>query len=187
VLRLESNGFQDETLAVELPPKTRQIDLGEIRLQPLRERTLRVLDSDGAVVKDLSLGWGLLGMQGGDLPGKDGTFKLELGPRPVDAILSNEGFYPLPVRLSVKGPAEVRLPGGCLMISVRDLKGEPVKAVAYIDHVDLRDASAKRTLKGVPPGTHTVIVGAKGFASAVRQMTWKAGETLTAEFTLSPR
>ena len=74
-----------------------------------------------------------------------------------------------------------------MVIRVRDEKGQPVKAVAVVDTVQLKGAPAERTLGGVPVGTHTVIVGAEGFVGALRHLTWKGAETLTAAFTLTRR
>ena len=160
--------FQERTIEVSIPPDARLVDLGAVVVHPLKQRTLRVVGSDGAVVRDLSLHWGVYGEHGNELQEDDGSFSLELGPAVTLALLRGQGIYPTPLRLNADGPTEVRLPGGRVVIRVQGGEGRALKSVAYVDHVRVALDGREHSLGAVPAGTHTVIVGAEGHTGCVR-------------------
>ena len=179
--------FQDRTIEIAISPDAREVDLGDVVLHPLRSRSVRVVNAEGAVVHDVRLHWGLHGRRGSELPQHDGSFPLSLGAAVTPAVLRGDGIYPHPLRLTDGGPAEVRLPGGRVVVRVRDSHGRSLAAVVYVDHVEVPLAGQEHALGAIPAGSHTLIVGARGHVGAVRTIRLDEDEARTIEFTLTPR
>jgi hypothetical protein len=192
VLEAEADGHQTERIVVELQVATTAIDLADVVLRRTERRTFRVVDVDGKPVTEVEperVGWG------NELLDDEGTFTVEVGPRPEPWIVRTplhitppptEQWYPLPVSLGLSSDPVIRFPGGRITVEVRDEADRPLPAIGYVDLEPL-GGQGRLDLRGIPAGAHVLLVGSPGRFGEVRRIVLRDGEHRQIKLVLRPR
>jgi hypothetical protein len=180
-------GRQTKYLDVDLPAAPGSVvDLGEVVLARTAERRIHVRDADGRglparLTDDELPGWPPIEVA------EDAGAAVVLGPEPAFFTVAVEGCLPMRVALEIASPAEIVLPAGRLTLRVRDAAGADLEAVAYLDAERFASEEGPLTIRGIPDGPHTLIIGAPDCIGQVRRIVFRDGEAYEIDVVLRPR
>jgi hypothetical protein len=190
VWRTETNGagptifvirvwdHQPVRIETRLPTTPGHVDLGEVVLEPLERRTFRAVTADGTPVPVYAVtnvdGLAVDRWAGGETD--ESRFAMDVGKRPVRALVTAEGWYPMPVMVGLETPETIRFPAGRLTFRVRDREDRPLESHACLDGRWHWIPAGKLVIRGVPDGPHTLIIGARGHIGEVRRIVIREGE-----------
>jgi hypothetical protein len=191
-------------IPVELPAdKPREISLGEIAVprpnleaeEPIR-RSLLILRPDGERFRPRAVRVGSSGLEDyGAASDRHGRVSWAQDAAPIEAQVTIDDplngvsieWYPLNITLASNSPKEVRFPAERLTLCVRGEDGEPLATVLYVNMWRYELDDGRIDLRGMPPGPHTLILGATGHLGEARRVVLKEGEHRQVTCTLQRR